>query len=326
MLACAGFLTGCSPAGSNKTNDQAAGNDSDAEPPQEHHLHVLTNRVDLIENGVFKRYADAFERKHPSTVVEFEGLTNYATDILVRLSLRNLGDVLLLPNSLANQELSKYFEPLKPGMFKHLRFADFKEYEGMRYGIATGASTEGIVYNKQAFVKAGITEIPTTLAALYEACEKLKKAGIVPIYLNYGAQWPLPEWGETLVSFMTGNANYLNEMVHTDRPWQISNAWGQAVTIARTLIQRGYVEKDLFSNNWELSKSEIAEGKSAMYFTGNWVIKQIFEAGGKSEDIGFFPFPYDNQTKHYAPLNPDWFIGINKLSENQTLAQEWVDY
>ena len=289
-------------------------------------LRVLTNRVDLAENGVFQKYADQFTQLNPGVTVKFEGIPNYASDIMIRLSTRNLGDVLLLPNNIKNENLPDYFEPLSDSLFEHIRFADFKAYSGKRFGIATGASTTGIVYNKQAFKKAGIKEIPTTLAQFYAACEQLKQAGIVPVYLNYGAQWPLMTWGEDLVSYITGDAGYLNNMVNLDEPWTIDNAWGQSITIVKTLIARGYVEKQLLTNQWETSKTELAAGRAGMYLMGNWVINQVIAAGAKSEDIGFFPFPYDNSNKRFAPLSPDWFVGVSKFSENKQLAEAWIKF
>lgn len=289
-------------------------------------LNVLTNRIDLIENGVLQKYADQFAQLHPGVTVTFEGIQNYASDVMVRLSIRNLGDVLLLPNNIKNENLPNYFEPLPEKLFEHIHFADFKAFAGKRYGIATGATTTGIVYNKKAFEMAGIKQIPTTLEQFYEACELLKQAGIVPVYLNYGAQWPLMTWSEDLVSYMTGDAEYLNKMVDQDEPWKIDNAWGQAITIVKTLIDRGYVEKQLLTNQWELSKKEIAEGRAGMYLQGNWVINQIVTAGAKSENIGFFPFPYDNSEKRFTPLSPDWFVGISKFSENKELAEAWVEF
>lgn len=325
VLLCGLCIAGCE----NNSPGNGAGSKPEKQTEQENRnvtLRVLTNRVDLVENGVFKKYADRFSELHPGVTVTFEGVPNYASDIMVRLSTRNLGDVLLLPNNIKNENLPDYFEPLNDSLFENIRFADFKAYAGARYGIATGASTTGIVYNKDAFRKAGITEIPVTLDAFYAACEQLKNAGILPVYLNYGAQWPLMTWGEDLVSYMTGDADYLNNMVNEDAPWQIDNPWGQAITIVKTLINRGYVEKQMMSNQWETSKTEIADGRAAMYLMGNWVINQVIAAGAKSEDIGFFPFPYDNSDKRYAPLSPDWFVGVSKFSDNKQLAEAWVKF
>lgn len=51
---------------------------------------------------------------------------------------------------------------------------------------------------------------------------------------------------------------------------------------------------------------------------------QVLDAGASEEDIGFFPFPYDNGSEHYAPLNPDWFIGVSKFSKHKELSMAFV--
>ncbi|NQX47771.1 carbohydrate ABC transporter substrate-binding protein [Paenibacillus tritici] len=287
---------------------------------------MLTNRIDLIENGTFRSYADGFKKQYPGANVEFEGISNYATDILVRLSTKDAGDVLLLPVNLPAKELSYFFEPLNAELAAQERFTTFATYGGKRYGLSTGTTTSGVVYNKQAFRQAGIGQVPQTLDEFYAASAKLKQAGIIPLYMNYGAVWPLREWGNNLVNYMTGNPEYLNEMVQEDAPWKIDNEWGRAIEIARTMLAKGYVEDQLFSNNWEISKTKLAKGEAGMYFQGNWTIRQILDAGAAPEDIGFFPFPYDNHPTHYAALNPDWFIGVSKFSKNKELAMKWIHY
>lgn len=289
-------------------------------------LHILSNRVDLIENGSFEQYADAFEAQHPGVKLIFEGLSNYVSDISARLSTQDYGDVLLIPNHMKTEDLEDYFEPLPDSLFENIRFADYKSYNGERYGITTGSSATGIVYNKQAFEKAGIDKVPTTLDEFYEACRKLKQAGITPIYLNYGAQWPLMNWGEELVSVMNGDAGYLNSLVEQDAPWQLDNEWGQSISIVKTLIEQNYVERALISNQWEASKLEFVEGRAGMYFLGNWIINQLIALGADPETIGFFPFPYRNEQPVYSPLNPDWFIAISKYSQHKELALEWIKY
>lgn len=287
---------------------------------------MLTNRIDLIENGTMQRYADQFMKKFPQARVEFEGLSSYATDIMVRLSTKDAGDVLLLPVNLPAKDLGIFFEPLSAEMSARERFTTFATFGGKRYGLSTGTTTSGIVYNKKAFKEAGIKDIPQTLDEFYAICARLKQANITPVYMNYGAVWPLREWGNNMVNYMAGNPDYLNDMVHEDAPWQLDNEWGRSIGIARTLIARGYAEDELFSNQWEISKTKLAKGEAGMYLSGNWTIRQILDAGAAPEDIGFFPFPYDNGLKHYAPLNPDWFIGVSKFSKNKELSMAWVNF
>ncbi|NGZ75327.1 ABC transporter substrate-binding protein [Saccharibacillus alkalitolerans] len=294
--------------------------------PETRSLTVLTNRIDLIENGVFDGYAKRFEAEHPGADVRFEGLSDYAGDIMTRLSTREAGDVLLLPINMPGSELPNFFAPLKDELFENMRFADMRKYGDRRYGLATGTATDGIIYNKKAFEQAGIDEIPQTLDEFFAACAKLKDIGIVPVYLNYGAKWPLKEWGDILVNYSSGRAGYLNRMALTDEPWQLDGPWGDSLKIVRRLVREGYAEKNLFANTWETSKTELASGRAAMYFQGSWAIRQLVDAGADPDEIGFFPFPYDNGGSYYAPLNPDYFIGVSKFSAEPELAQDWVEF
>jgi ABC-type glycerol-3-phosphate transport system substrate-binding protein len=289
-------------------------------------IKVLTQRTDLVNDGTMDRYAAKFKEKYPNAEVEFEGLTNYATDIKVRLTTGEAGDVNMIDSGMAASDLPKYYEPLPDSMFDDVYFPDFWANGGKRYGITTGVNTQGIVYNKQAFAKAGIDKVPTTLDELYADAQKLKDAGIVPLYMNYGAQWPVGSWGEGSYSYVAGNAKWTDTLLSSDAPFTVDGPWGKLINIARTFVEKGWVEKDLSTNNWEMSKGEIASGKAAMYFLGNWVIPQVIGAGAKSEDIGFFPLPYDNSGKYNAPLGGDYYMGVSKDSKNKDLAIAFVDF
>lgn len=182
------------------------------------------------------------------------------------------------------------------------------------------------MYNKKAFAAAGIDKVPTTLDELYADAEKLKAAGIIPLYMNYGAQWPMGNWGDGSAWYVAGDPQFVSKLVTDKAPFKVDNAWGILANIGRTFIEKGWVEKDLSTNNWEMSKGEVASGKAAMYFLGNWVIPQIVGAGASSDDIGFFPLPYDNSGKYNAPLGSDYLVGVSKDSKNKELATAWVNF
>lgn len=315
---------GSDPANSGNGGQTAGGDNAEISGE----IVFATHRTDLVDNGTYDRYVAEFNKQYPNVKVKYAPYTNYEQDIRVKLTAGDAGDVLMIPGNIANSELPEFFAPLNDlGIFDQVRFADHKAYEGQYYGVSTGASTNGIVYNKKAFEKAGITEVPKTLDEFYEAAQKLKDAGIVPIYINYGAQWPMGQWGRNSLAHFSGDVNFENNMVKMDEPFQMDNAWGTGLTIVRTLIEKGYVEEDLATNNWEASKVEIAMGNAAMYFLGNWVINQIIEQGGAApEDIGFFPFPHDNSGTVNAVLGPDYFMGVSKDSKNMDAAKAFVKF
>ncbi|MCZ8517891.1 MULTISPECIES: ABC transporter substrate-binding protein [Paenibacillus] len=302
---------------------------SAAPPKVNGRLTVSTHRVDLVEDGTFGRYAEAFQARYPEVEeVVFEPIVSYESDIRIRLTTGDAGDVLLIPGNIAQVNLEDFFENLNDTAegLGDLYFKYYKSYLGNIYGIVSGVSTEGIIYNKRAFAKAGIVSPPRTLDELYAACAKLKQAGLTPFYINYGAQWPMKQWGEVLVTMMSGKGNYLDSMIETDEPFRTENEFGRSLTILRTLMGNGYVEKDLQTNRWELSKGEFAQGSVGMFFMGNWMIRQLERAGTAPQDIGYIPFPYDNNGTYHALMNTDWFYAVSKNSRNKEAAKAWIRF
>ena len=326
LAACGNSSNGDSNTGTASNTDAASNTGTEAGKGLKGSLKVLLHRTDLINDGTMDKYAKKFQEQNPDAKIEFEGLTNYATDIKTRLTTGETGDVLMVPTGMPASDYPKYLEPLPDSMFDNVYFADNNGFEGKRYGIASGVNTQGIVYNKQAFKKAGIDKAPATLDELYADAQKLKDAGIIPLYMNFGAQWPMGSWGDNSAFYVAGQADITTKMAADPAPFQVDNAWGILAGIGRQFIEKGWVEKDLYTNNWEMSKGEVASGKAAMYFLGNWVIPQLVQAGAASEDIGFIPFPYDNSGKLNAPLSADYMVAVSKNSKNKELAAAWADF
>ncbi|MDR6881282.1 extracellular solute-binding protein [Bacillus sp. 3255] len=285
----------------------------------------LTNRTDMIDKE-YKDYAKRFKEKYPNADIEFEAIRDYDKNVKVRISTGDYPDIVLIP-TIPNADLPKYFAPLDDmGLNDKIYFKDFKATGGKLYGIAQGTNTSGIVYNKKAFAEAGITAVPKTLDEFYAASEKLKAKGMVPLASNFKDKWPLSSWVWDLPTLIAGNAALGNDRVKSDTPYTLDGPYGKSMGILKTMQQKGYLEPDINSTNWEQSKKDVASGKFAMYYLGNWVINQVIENGAKSEDIGFFPMPFDNSGKMMAPLSPDWFYGVNKNSKNLETAKAFLKW
>lgn len=330
-----GLLGAC---GSNNSNEAANGNqpsqntgntgvqtEQPAEPEISGTVTFLTNRTDMIGKE-YDDYAKRFKEKYPNANIEFEAVTDLDKTTKLRMSSGEFPDIVLIP-TIPNSDLPNYFAPLDDlGLTDKIYFKDFKSYDGQLYGISVGASTTGIVYNKQAFADAGITEIPKTLDEFYAASEKLKANGVVPLASNFKDQWTLYPWISEVPVSVAGNANLNNERVETDTPYTMDNAYGQGLTIIRTMYEKGYLEPDVNSTNWEQSKKDLASGKFAMYMLGNWVIPQVIDSGTTSDNVGFFPLPYDNSGTLNVALAPDWAYGVNKDSKNLETAKAFVKW
>lgn len=286
----------------------------------------LTNRTDMIGKE-YDEYAKRFNEKYPNIKVEFEGSqTDYNQQAKVRMASGELPDVMFIP-VIPNSDLPKYFASLDDlGLNDQITFKDFKSQDGKLYGITTGNSTSGIVYNKKVFADAGITEVPKTWDEFLAACEKLKANGVIPLSSNFKDKWPLNDWVYSLPRVIEGKADFPNDKLNTDTPFTMENGYGKSLSLLRELNEKGYLEKDINSTNWEQSKKDVASGKFGMYFLGNWVINQVINAGTTSDNVGFFPLPYDNSGTLTASLSPDNFYAVSKNSKSLDAAKVFVKW
>ncbi|MBD3917175.1 extracellular solute-binding protein [Paenibacillus sp. PR3] len=285
----------------------------------------LTNRTDMVGKQ-YDDYKKRFEEKYPNVKIEFEAVLDYEKTEKIRIATGEYPDVVLIGPGIPNSDFPKYFAPLDDIQFSgDISFKDLKAYEGKMYGVSSGGSTVGVVYNKKAFEKAGITAVPKTLDEFYADAQKLKDAGITPLASNFRDKWPLDAWIYDVPTMIGGVSDHQNKRADSDTPYTMDGVYGQSWSILRTLNEKGFLEKDINSTNWENSKKDVAQGKFGMYLLGNWVINQVIENGAASEDIGFFPFPTDNSGTLKAPLNPDWFYGVNK-NGNVAAAKAFVKW
>lgn len=290
-----------------------------------------TNRTDLVQAGEFKHWVDQFKAKYPKvTDVKVVGMADYNGGLRPRMNTGDFGDVVLILPSIPSTQYHQFYEPLDDmGYAGKIYFPDeWKDHAtNISYGISSGNSVEGLVYNKPALAKAGVTPPLKTLASLYTAAESLKKADIIPLYINFGAQWPLQQV-DKLPLLIAKDALVYEKMLDQDKPFSGANSpYRKALTMFKTFIDKGWTEKDLMTNQWEDSKARVAQGKAAMYYLGNWVIPQILTTGGgKAEDIGFMPIPVDDTGELKAMMGYDYAYAVSKFSKNKDTAKAWVKF
>ena len=292
-------------------------------------LTVLTNRTDIVSTDL-KKFGDDYKTKTGVTI-KWEGITDYDGDVKVRLNSKNYGDVLLIPNGIANADLPQFFEPLGKNTDDKLKGYNYTDDKAVKnsdgsfttYGLSYGMGASGIVYNKAAFKKAGIDKFPTTLTGLYEASAKLKAAGIVPLATNFKDKWPLQEW-DSMAIIESGDGSYYNSIYKETAPFSADKPNGKALSILYKFVSSGWVEPDLTTTNWEQSKTDLGQGKIGMMALGTWAIPQMQSGATNKDDIGFAAIPVDDSGKLTAITSPDWRLAVSKASSNKKEAQDFL--
>lgn len=284
----------------------------------------FTSRTDRADTTI-RELADEFEKIHPGAKVEIQtaGGTQVNSVLSARAAAGELPDVTIIIDEWINQDLPSYFQPIDELFDRdEIYFYDEGVINGNLYKVRTALLAGGIIYNKKAFEKAGITKAPKTMKEFYEVCEKLKAAGIIPFGSNFRDQWPLGQmfshgYVETYVNSVHGKDNLTN-----GKFIQKGNGMYEYLEFYREMNKKGNFEPDLMSTNWDSFKIAHAKGEIAMTFLGSWYPTQLVEAGLDSELVGMFPMP-GTQALY---LTGGFAMGVAKTTEYPKTAKAFLKF
>ncbi|WP_109212278.1 MULTISPECIES: ABC transporter substrate-binding protein [Microbacterium] len=294
-------------------------------------IKVVTWRTDLVEDGTFDKYAEAFNEEYPDVNVTFEGITDYAGEMLTRMSTTNYGDVIGIP-AIKPDQYEQFLEPLgDTAEFEDTyRFLPAASYDGTQYGIAWGGNANGVVYNKKVFEEAGVTELPTTEAEWLEALQKVKdNTDAIPLYTNYKDGWPLTQSFGNL-GVVTDDADAPITMAEDTAPWTEGTDVYAIDSLLYESVAAGLTEDDPLTTNWEQSKVDLGTGKIAAMTLGSWAISQMQAAaednGGSADDIGYMAFPANVDGTQLAVIGGDYNLAVSKHSKAKAAAWAWIQW
>lgn len=326
-------LSGCGKADSPADKGEKADNNVAVnEDTVSGEITFLTNRTDLDLDGTYTKLIAKFNEKYPDVTVKVESITDYAGELAIRMQTEKYGDVLMLPDAVPSTDYGKYFESF--GTVEELSdkyqegYLYSKYFDGQVYGLAYMCTVQGIVYNKDVFVKAGIETLPTTPDEFLEALQKIKdNTDAIPYYTNANSGWTLDQWEDHTYGTITGNANYKNNELIADK-----NAFAEGsshYTVAKLLydiVDKGLCEEDPTTCDWEASKGMLNRGEIGCMVLGNWAIQQIKDADEFADNVSYMPFPVNVDGKQYATSGTDYCYAINTHSENKEAAKAFVQF
>ncbi|MCX4697231.1 ABC transporter substrate-binding protein [Streptomyces sp. NBC_01373] len=294
-------------------------------------IKVLTQRTDLVTDGTMKKYAAEFNKTYPKVKVEFEALTNYETEVKIRMNTENYGDVLMIPAVIKKDDYPRFFASLgtEAERSKKYLFTDYTTVDGKVYGQSPIGVIPGFLYNKRVWQEAGVTDWPATPAEFLTDLKAIKSGtDAVPYYTNFAAQWPLSQWTQVNGS-VSCDPQASTKLAEGD-PWAEGADLRVGDRLLYDTVRQGLIEKDPTTTNWEESKPRLAKGELATQWLGTWAIVQFQDAarqaGASPDDIGFMPFPSKVDGKFCAVMAPDYNQAVNVHSKNKPAARAWIDW
>ncbi|MCG7217209.1 ABC transporter substrate-binding protein [Paenibacillus mucilaginosus] len=286
----------------------------------------LTHRTDLADT-VLTDIAEEFMAKNPGVKITVE--SSKGDDVLkTQIAANELPDIMFVPSGLGmtRKDYPTYFVPIDDLGYTKENLWYYENGAGPDnhlYTLSIGLNYQGFVYSKAAFRAAGIEQAPKTMEEFLAAAEKLKAKGITPVASNFKDGWPLGNYADGAYSNdLTGSKNYQNTLISKDLFAKEPGSLLEGIQFLKTLADKGYLEKDLMSTNWDASKRDLAQGKIGMTYLGTWLPAQIEQNGGKPEDIGMFPVPGAKALVGSA----DYMYGVTKNSKSPEAAKAFLKF
>ncbi len=293
---------------------------------------VLTDQTHLVDTK-FAEYKATFENNNDNVEVQFEAVKNYEEEVAKRLRSGNYGDVLLIPDSVTNDQLARYFEPL--GTIEELseeydeRYLKTKAVDGVVYGLPRYVNVQGVAYNEVVFAKAGVVELPVTPGEFLSALKKIQntQSGVVPYYTGYqNGEW-LWKWQDNVWGAVAANADYRNnEIVTQEEPFAAETPNYIVHELLYDIVKNGLCETFVEGENWRPIYRQLNQGKLGCMMLSSDYLHALQTADVNPDDISFMPFPYNVDGKQYASVEADYCYAINKNSANKEMAKAWIAY
>lgn len=142
-----------------------------------------------------------------------------------------------------------------------------------------------LYYNKELFEQNNVA-LPTTYDELMTAVETFNKAGITPLALFAKEKWPTVALYDMFAT-RVDPAGILKLQSGEASP--SDPAYKQAAEEIITLVKAGLLPKGATNLNYDQAASLFYEGKSAMFFNGQWEIATSTEKLG--DKVGWMYFP-----------------------------------
>ncbi|HCH28664.1 MAG TPA: hypothetical protein DEW35_04065 [Ruminococcaceae bacterium] len=171
--------------------------------------------------------------------------------------------------------------------------------DGHYYELSYGGGVVGIVYNKEHFKKAGITQLPRTTNELAIAADKLNSKGYTPFcHFAAGGYWT--NMSELFFSQYDGNDYYVNNFYAckdaagnspTKDVFTAKDGRYQALKVYEKIITPEYVMGGSNSIDHVNAQTQFLNGSASMMVSGSWLSNEMSNSKDKMKNFAMMRSP-----------------------------------
>jgi raffinose/stachyose/melibiose transport system substrate-binding protein len=202
-------------------------------------------------------------------------------------------------------------------------------YRGRVYGLIVWDDTVGWVYtyNDRIFKRLGLS-VPKTTQEFLALCERIKQAGIVPVYEPGASRWHSAlTFFEMGTSFEENDPGLYDRLNSNRQTFAGYEPFSRALDQILVAVSRGYLGDDFMANTIEGSKAALISGAASMTLNKIGFARNVLKTNPDSgaQSWGMFPIPWlDNRTVSIERSAPAWFG--NARSRDAAAVLEFFRY
>lgn len=189
-----------------------------------------------------------------------------------------------------------------------------------------GVNSFGIVYNKEVFEKNAI-EIPKTFEEFNSACEKLKTAGITPLYVSMADAWTVNQIiNAECPNILSANPDALEKLNKNEIRWDELPEFNEMFVRLKEYVDKGYINSDMATAKYEMGQKALGSGDAAMMYMGDWADPEFAKVEPAAEGkIGMFAAPSKDGNSKLAIAGPGGYY-ISNQSKNVDAAKDFLNF
>ncbi len=320
---CAVLLGACGKESANK--EGASQENTNSEPIEITMLTAMAYGTEGLDLAV-----ESFQKTHPNVTFDIQHIPNdYETILKSRINAGEFPDIIAAQTG---SMVASYYdfaydfsEDPVIEKFNPNAIELSKSPEGKVLSLPWTYETMGIIYNKDLFEQAGITELPATLDELEAVCKELESQGILPFATAFKETWVLAHIASHyMTTENTDPVKTVEALSNGEITFDTMDNFNNLYRLLDMMIEYG-PNKNL-ETDWEKSENMLANGEAAMIHMGDWCEATLKEFN-PDVNVGFLPVPISNNAQEsYLLSSISWQLLANKDSEHLDMTTEFLKH
>lgn len=153
--------------------------------------------------------------------------------------------------------------------------------DGKIYGFPflSVPGVHGFIYNEDVFEECGVS-VPNTWDEFLTVCQTIKDKGITPIFMPKDTWVPQILMTDNFAKALgTEKVNEFSEkIVKNETKWTDVPEFAEVIDKYLDLYTKGYINENFVSATYDDAILEVAEGRAAMHFNGDFFAASVLEA------------------------------------------------